>query len=311
MSETPQGMLIDTDPGVDDAIALLMALASPTVEIHGLTTVGGNVSLARASRNALALLEYARRNEIPVAKGSNRPISGRYPYAHHVHGAGGLSRRLREPKSNPVAANAIDFLAEKLGQHPGQLTVVALGPLTNLARLLERHPQALGRAAQVVVMGGAVNTLGNATPYAEFNFYSDPVAAQRVISSGVPLTLVDLAACRQVAVDRETAQSLECGTPLGRLTTQLLANWFQQGHGRREFNFYDPLAVAVAIEPEIAEVQRVALEVETAEGDRLGESRITSGEGNIGVIRRVDLERFFGLMAGLLEIRGLPSAGAA
>ncbi|MFQ6029927.1 MAG: nucleoside hydrolase, partial [Dehalococcoidia bacterium] len=133
-------VIIDTDPGVDDAIAILLALASPDLEILGLTSVGGNVPRARATRNALVLLEYARRGDVPVAAGGSRPLRGKFPYAYHFHGKGGLSRRLPEPRTKAIAAGAVDFLAEQLRRHPKQIDLVALGPLTNLARLERRHP---------------------------------------------------------------------------------------------------------------------------------------------------------------------------
>ena len=152
----PLKVIIDTDPGVDDAIALLMALAWPDLNLAGITTVGGNVSLARATRNTLALLEYAGRGEVPVAMGAANPIGGRYRHAPHVHGKSGLSRRLPEPKTGPVDATGVDFLAKKLTKEPGGVTLVALGPLTNLAQLLIQHPDALSTAASLVVMGGAV-----------------------------------------------------------------------------------------------------------------------------------------------------------
>jgi purine nucleosidase len=198
-------LIIDTDPGVDDAIAILMALACPDVEVLGLTTVGGNVALSRATRNSLALLEYAGRTEVPVLRGAARPLRGRFYYSHHFHQASGLTRRLPRPRSTASPETAVDFLADQLRRYPGRVTLAALGPLTNLARLLRRDPVALCQAASLVVMGGAVNVPGNVTPHAEFNFSSDPLAAREVLACGVPLTLVDLGACRRVFITREGA----------------------------------------------------------------------------------------------------------
>ncbi len=170
-------VIIDTDPGVDDAIAILMALAWPELELVGMTTVGGNVPVSRGTRNALALLEYAGRQEVRVAQGAARPCRGRFGYSYPFHGLSGLSRRLPNPKTRPAKDDATKYLAAKLQDNPGQITLVALGPLTNLAILLKRYPAALGLAASAVVMGGAIECCGNVTPYAEFNSYSDPVAA--------------------------------------------------------------------------------------------------------------------------------------
>ena len=220
--QPPAKVIIDTDPGVDDAIAILMALASPSMDIIGLTTVGGNVPLARTTRNALALLGYMGRSDIPVARGGSRPVKGRFRYARGIHSASGITRKLPNPAAVPIDETAVDFLARHLQQSPGQVTIIALGPLTNLARLLQRHPGALGLAGKLVVMGGAVNSAGNVTEHAEFNFYSDPAAAQLVLSSGVPLTLVDLPTCRQVVATREEMTSLRSRSPLGTLALRCL-----------------------------------------------------------------------------------------
>ena len=204
-------LIIDTDPGVDDAIAILMALAASEVEILGLTTVGGNVPLARATRNALSLLQAAGRSDIPVAKGASRPLRGKFAYAPHFHGPGGLAQRLPDPATGPVEEGAVKFLYDQLTGERGEAVLVALGPLTNLAMLLRDRPIALEQAKQIVVMGGAVNTPGNVTPEAEFNFYCDPVAADIVLSSRLPITMVDLEACRQVKISREQALGLPSG----------------------------------------------------------------------------------------------------
>ena len=201
-------LLLDTDPGVDDAIAILMALAAPGAEVVGLTTVGGNVGRARATRNALALLQAAGRAEVPVARGAARPRLGRFRPSVDVHGPGGLSVRLPNPAAGAIGLDAADFMADRLSAEPGRITIVALGPLTNLSLLEERHPGALGRAAGVVVMGGAVNARGNVTGRAEFNIYSDPLAAAQILESGYAVGLADLAASRQVAVTRGQAGGL-------------------------------------------------------------------------------------------------------
>ena len=288
-------VIIDTDPGVDDAIAILMALGSPSLQVLGLTTVGGNVPLARATRNALALLEYAGRADIPVARGAALPIRGQYGYAFPVHGASGLTRRLPNPSISPIDQRAVDYLAEELGKHPGEILLAALGPLTNIANLMTRYPGALEKAAGLVVMGGAVDVPGNVTGHAEFNFYSDPEAAIMVLSSGIPLTLVDLAATRQVAIDREEAEGLRPQNRLGALAIQMLNNWFRRDAGRQRFFFHDPLAMAVAMTPEVAATESSQVAVETYDPVRLGESKVSGRPGPVGVIGRVDRDRFFGL----------------
>ena len=301
----PVRLIIDTDPGVDDAIAILMALASPDVEVVGLTTVGGNVPLARSTRNALALLEAAGRRDIPLARGAARPLRGRYTYAPQFHGPGGLSSRLPGPTAGPVAEGAVQFLYDQLMRLPGEAVLVALGPLTNLARLHQEWPSALEHAKNIVVMGGAVNTPGNVTPRAEFNFYSDPVAAEIVLSSRLPITLVDLGACRQVGIGREVALGLRSAHPLGRLVLDLLHGWFRRESSRQKFDFYDPLALAIALEPAIATVVKVDLDVGLEEDESWGETSETGGPGEINLAQGVDAVRFFGLLESLLELEGL------
>ena len=261
----PESVIIDTDPGVDDAIAILIALSCPALHVVGLTTTAGNVPLARATRNALALLEYLGRADLPVSKGAARPVRGRYAYARHVHSAAGLTHRLPEPAMPPSDVKAVPFLASALTAQPGSVTVIALGPLTNLARLLRRHPAALRAAKRIIVMGGAVETPGNATHYSEFNFYSDSSAARIVMESGLPITLVDLAPCRQVYVSRADAEQLDSPSPAGNLAVQLLAGWFRKDPQRERFNLYDPLALLAAIEPSVLKLRPVALAVDDAE----------------------------------------------
>ena len=296
-------VIIDTDPGVDDAIAILMALAWPRLEVLALTTVGGNVPLARTTRNALALLEYAGRTDVPVARGSARSTGWSFGYAYSVHGASGLTRRLPRPKTKPIDVRAVDFLAMQLRDLPGQITIIALGPLTNLAWLMLRHPGALEQIARLVVMGGAVNTPGNVTPHAEFNFYSDPDAADVVLSSGVPLTLVDLAVCRRVGISRQGAERLKTNSHLGRLAMQLLTNWFRRQPHRERLDFYDPLAMAVALDPDLVSTYQATIKVEAADPVRRGESLVTGLGGPVAVAQQVDREGFFKLMQDTLGIR--------
>ena len=275
-------VIIDTDPGVDDAIAILMALAHPGFRILGLTATAGNVPLARAARNALALLEYAGRGDIPTHKGAARPLRGRYPYARQVHSPSGLTSPLPAPSITASATPAVPFLAQILTAMPGAVTVIALGPLTNLARLLRRHPGTLQSAARIIVMGGAVDAPGNATPHAEFNFYSDPTAARLVIASGIPITLIDLAACRQVYFARSDLDGLKSGGRLGELAARLLAGWFAKDPARRQFRLYDPLAVIAAIAPDALQLRPVTLEIDdsTTTGDavRWGQCRVVNGD---------------------------------
>ena len=288
-------IIIDTDPGVDDAIAILMALAAPYAEVAGITVVGGNIPHARGLRNALALLDFVGRGDVPVHRGSSRPLTGRFTGAQHFHGSSGITRRLPKPTTQPSPERAVDFLARQLSQNPGEITLVAIGPLTNLARLERRHPGSLARAASLVIMGGAVDTPGNITPHAEFNFHCDPLAAHKVLNIGVPLTLVDLAACRQVSLAREMALGLKATKPMGQLALEIIRNWFKADDRRESILFYDQIALAAALCPDVMTTRQVTLTVET-EGAEAGASKAVAAEGPVSLADEVDVERLFALM---------------
>lgn len=297
-------IIIDTDPGVDDAIAILMALAAPSVEIDGITVVGGNVPHARGLRNALALLDYAGRSDIPVHRGSSRPLSGRFASAQHFHGASGITRRLPEPTTAAAQQRAVDFLYQQLSRRPGETTLVAIGPLSNLARLERRHPGSLALAGSLVIMGGAVDTPGNITPRAEFNFHCDPLAAREVMSCGVPLTLVDLAACRQVTLSCETAMGLHSSNPLGRLAVEIIQNWFRADEQRQSMLFYDQIAMAAAFSPEVMTTRQVTLAIDT-EGAEAGASEAIAGGGPVALADGVDVALLMSLMGEWLGWEGV------
>ena len=298
-------LVIDTDPGVDDAIAILLALAAPWVDVVGLTTVGGNVPRARATRNALALLQAAERSDVPVARGAAKPISGSYRPSVAFHGPGGLSVRLPNSTTPRLEQRAEDFLWQSLTDEPGEVCLVALGPLTNLSLLERRHPGALSKAAGVVVMGGAVETRGNVTPRAEFNFHSDPLAASHVLSQDVPIALADLAACRQVGISREQSAGLRAETNLGKLALRIVNGWFARDSGRERFEFYDPLAVAMALDPGVATTRVVSLDVGTTQVEHWGETTVAAEPGNVAVVEQVDARRFFAMLRDLLGWQGL------
>ena len=259
---TPEPVVIDTDPGVDDAIALLMALSSPQLDVVGLTTTAGNISIKPATRNALAILESVGRTDVPVVKGATRPIRGRFAYSRHVHTAEGLTHPLPPPTTRTSDADVVQYLAETLRTRPGEVTVIALGPLTNLARLHRKYPSVLQLAKRLLVMGGAVGIPGNVTPHAEFNFYSDPTAARLVVESGVPLSLIDMAPCHQVFLTRDDVAAARPSAAEGILAEQLLAGWFGLDHTRERFYMYDPLTLVEAVCPEAIKFRPVTMTVD-------------------------------------------------
>src|SRR4051794_6867761 len=209
-------ILLDCDPGHDDAIALLLALGSDELELRGVTTVAGNQTLEKTTANAIRVLELAGRGEIPVAAGARRPLVREPRVAADVHGETGLDGPdLPPPQAEPAAEHAVDFLAERVEG----ATLVATGPLTNVALLLARYPDA--RPKRIVLMGGAIAE-GNVTPAAEFNIWADPEAAQRVFSSGLDVTMVGLDVTHKALVTTEDAEQLRRAGRIGKVVAELL-----------------------------------------------------------------------------------------
>src|ERR671935_452024 len=290
-------ILLDCDPGHDDAIAILLALASPEVELVGVTTVAGNQTLDKTTRNALKVLELVERTDVPVAAGADTPLVRKLVTASHVHGESGLDGPdLPEPATRPVAAHAADFLAERIERG---VVLVPTGPLTNVALLLERHPDVAGRLERVVWMGGAIAE-GNITPAAEFNAYVDPEAAARVFASGIDLTMIGLDVTHKALFTREHAERLRPAGRAGRTVAEL--SDFFQGFHEAHYGFagspiHDALAVADVIDPTLVETLHTNVEIETASRFCDGRTvvdrwRSTGRDRNAHVAIDVDAPRF-------------------
>ena len=257
-------IVIDCDPGHDDAIAILLALASPEVELRGVTTVAGNQTLDKTTRNALKVMELAGRTDIPVAAGADRPLVRELRTAAHVHGETGLDGPdLPEPTTKPVDAHAVDLLADLL--EPG-VVLVPTGPLTNVAVLLESRPDVRKRLERIVWMGGAIAE-GNVTPAAEFNAFVDPEAAAVVFESGIEVTMIGLDVTHQALFTRAHADRLRGTGRAGRAVAEL-SDFFQRFHESR-YGFdgspiHDAVAVAEVIDPSLVTSVHCNVEVETA-----------------------------------------------
>jgi pyrimidine-specific ribonucleoside hydrolase len=245
-------ILIDCDPGHDDAIALLLALASPEVELLGITTVAGNQTLDKTTANALKILEFVGRTEIPVAAGAARPLV-REPYvAAYVHGETGMDGPdLPRPTTSPVAQHAVDFLAGQLLGSERPVTLVPTGPLTNIGLLLARYPEVTERIERIVLMGGAIAE-GNVTPAAEFNIWADPEAAARVFTSGLDVTMIGLDVTHKALFRPADSERLQATGRVGKLVSELFA-FYQQFHSEQYgwdgSPVHDAVAVAHVVRP--------------------------------------------------------------
>jgi purine nucleosidase len=256
------------DPGVDDALAIMLALRSPELKVLGISTVSGNVPVEKGTRNTLRILSFLGRHDIPVYGGAGRPLVREAIYATDVHGPEGMGEALLPDPGTLPAGDGIEFLVEAISAHPDEITLIATGPLTNLALAEERSPGILGRLNRLIVMGGAIEEPGNITPVAEFNFYVDPHAARRVVQSGAPLTLVTLDATHRVELGMETIRQriIPLKTPTSQFIAAALRTWISFGerlYGRAVVHLHDPLAVGVAIDPSLFNFAPVFLDVET------------------------------------------------
>jgi inosine-uridine nucleoside N-ribohydrolase len=262
-------VLIDCDPGQDDAIALLLALASPELEVLGVTTVAGNQTLPKTTRNALQVLELAGRDDVPVAAGADRPLIGELVVAADAHGESGLDGPdLPPPRRGPVAEHAVDFLASLVLEAKRPVTLVPLGPLTNVALLLARHPDAAARLDRIVLMGGAVGP-GNMTAAAEFNIWIDPEAAHRVFASGLDLTMVGLDVTNKAVLTREHADRLRASGRVAVAAAQMLdfyLGFYGEAYDHGGAPIHDALAVAHLVRPGLVETLDRHVAVETAAG---------------------------------------------
>ena len=270
-------IIIDTDPGVDDAMAILYALSDPEIELVGLTSVFGNVPGATATRNALALAELAG-SDVPVAAGAEVPlVQPPLPHPDFVHGTGGFGdARLPEPKRRPDPRDAADFLIQECAARPGEIALVPVGPLTNLALALDRDPAIAETAREVIVMGGAVRKPGNVNEHAEANIWQDPHAAARVFAAPWKVTLVGLDVTEQVTCLPEdltpmTAASPKCGAFLNEAAAFYFE--FHRTHdGFRGCYLHDPVAVIAAVETARFETVDAPVAV-TLDGEAAGRTR--------------------------------------
>jgi inosine-uridine nucleoside N-ribohydrolase len=298
------GIILDCDPGHDDAIALMLVLGSPEVELLGVTTVSGNQTLPNTTANAIRVLDRLGRDDISVAAGAPRPLVRERQVAAHVHGATGLDGPdLPPPTREPVPEHAIDWIATTVSAQARPVTLVPTGPLTNVALFLARYPELEAKVARIVLMGGAIAE-GNVTPAAEFNIWADPEAAQRVFSSGLDVTMVGLDVTHKALMRKPHVERLADGGTAGRLVADLYGFYVQ--HHKRRYMWdgapvHDAVAVAHVIDETLLEIKDCGVKVDS--GPELSRGRTyvdrwgsAGWEPNCHVAVDVDSERFLELL---------------
>ena len=306
MSE-PRKIIIDTDPGQDDAAAIMLALGSPELEILGITTVAGNVPLSRTSTNARIILEFCARTEVKVFAGADKPIARPLITAEHVHGKTGLDGpELHEPQMPLQERHAVDFIIETLRREPeGTVTLCTLGPLTNIATALEKAPDIAGRVRELVMMGGGFFEGGNITPAAEFNIYVDPEAANIVLQSGIPVVMMPLDVTHKVlTLKSRVAKLREIGSRPAVALVEML-DFFErfdvEKYGSDGGPLHDPTVIAYLLKPELFAGRDCNVEIETASPLTVGMTvvdwwQVTGRKHNACVMKDVDADGFFALL---------------
>jgi purine nucleosidase len=308
---SPRRVLLDTDPGIDDALAILLGLASPEIDLAALTVVHGNCTLQEAVFNALAVLELGGAPGLPVAVGCERPLL-RAPFtAHDTHGMSGLGyARLPAGSGRPVAEHAVDLLIREIMAAPGVVTLVAVGPLTNVALALRKEPRIAEAVGECIFMGGALRADGNTTPLAEFNVYADPHAAEIVLTSGMPITIMPWDITKDVQLTQAHVDGLLArGGAVPRFiaeATRFYIEFHRSHFGWAGCSINDPAALALVWWPELARVRELHVAVETTSelamgktvGDFLGK---TGKEPNVRLVEGFDGEEFVRRFVGRME----------
>ncbi|RWH71194.1 MAG: nucleoside hydrolase [Mesorhizobium sp.] len=300
-------IIIDTDPGQDDAVAILLALGSAELEIVGMTAVAGNVPLRLTEKNARKICELAGRSDIKVYAGAIRPLARELVTAEEVHGETGLNGpQLPEPTMKLQDQYAVDFIVETLmKEESGTITLCALGPLTNFALALIREPKIAPRIKEIVLMGGGFFEGGNVTPTAEFNIYVDPHAADVVFKSGIPIVMMPLDVTHKALTTAKRTQAFrKLGTRVGTATTEMLEffeRFDEEKYGTDGGPLHDPCVIAYLLRPELFRGRNCNVTVETASELTMGMTVIdwwgvTKRPNNAMVMRDIDHDAFFALL---------------
>jgi len=305
---TPRKIIIDTDPGQDDAVAILLALASPEdIDVLGITCVAGNVPLDLTTRNARIVCELAGKTDVKIFAGCDRPLGRALVTAEHVHGKTGLDGPdLPEPTMSLQDGHAVDFIIDTLREHaPGTVTLCPLGPLTNVATALQKAPDIAKRIAKIVLMGGGYFEGGNITPVAEFNIYVDPQAADIIFKSGIPIVVMPLDVTHKALVTAPRNDAFRnIGSPVGIAVAQMtefFERFDKEKYGSDGAPLHDPCVTAYLIRPDLFTGRHVNVEIETLSELTMGMTvadwwGVTDREPNATFMGDIDAEGFFDLL---------------
>ena len=291
-------IILDTDPGNDDLMAIIMALKSDFIDVRGLTVVGGNASIENTTNNALSLLTYLNRVEVPVYVGnasalneistSTEDFDEFVAHRIEIHGESGLHVTLPSPSVQPREKHAVDFIIEEVESNKGEIILVAVGPLTNIADAIKKQPKLKEWIRGIHVMGGAVGVPGNVTKHAEFNVYCDPEAANGVFASGIEIKLCGLNITRPTSVNKDESDWLQGTSREEVLIDELLTNTFEQNSRRESFSLHDPVAVLSLVYPDLIGWELFNISV-TSEGPEFGRTiGIVDTEGTVAVGVRIN-----------------------
>ena len=307
----PKRIIIDTDPGIDDSLAILLALASPEVQLEGLTVVHGNSSTEQGTINALSILELAHASHIPVAAGCELPLVQPSLLAPETHGNTGLGyAQLPAPKSKPIAQKGSDFLIEQIMSNPGEITLVAIGPLTNIALAIRQEPRIVEAVKEVFIMGGAIRHEGNTTPLAEFNTYVDPHAAHIVYHSEMPITLTPLDVTYQcILLAEDVAKLQEIESPIPDFiadATRFYMEFHDEYQGIQGCVINDPLTLALTFTPDLCDYEEYFVDVDISGGVSMGKTfadfyKMTDNPANMKVALGVRPRNFIDLFVERME----------
>lgn len=308
MAKAPRKIIIDTDPGQDDAVAILLALSSPEeIEVLGIVAVAGNVPLPLTERNARIVCELARKTETLVFAGSDRPLQRALVTAEYVHGKTGLDGpQLADPVMPLQDQNGVDFIIQTLRDQPaGTVTLCPLGPLTNIAKAMQQAPDIIPRIQEIVLMGGAYFEVGNVTPAAEFNIYVDPQAADIVFKSGAPIVVMPLDVTHKALTTRARVEAFRAlGTDAGRMVaewTDFFERFDKQKYGSDGAPLHDPCVIAYLINPDLFQGRLINVEIETQSELTMGMTvadwwGVTKRPANALFMNCLDADGFFTLL---------------